>query len=552
MSTPEHVLVIDIGKTNAKLALVDTGTLAEIEVLTRPNRVLPGPPYPHADVEGLWTFILDGARRLHSRHRVDALVATTHAATAALIDAGGDLALPVLDYEHAGPDGVADLYDAVRPPFEETGSPRLPAGLNLGAQLFWQAQSFPDQFARVASILTYPQYWAFRLCGIAANEATSLGCHTDLWNPQRRDFSSLVDRQDWRGLMAPVRAADDLLGAVTPAVAAATGLPPETPVYCGIHDSNASLLPHLRTRKAPFAVVSTGTWVIAMAIGGLATRLDPTRDTLINVSALGDPVPSARFMGGREWSILMDGRDAQTTAEDRRSVLDRGASLLPAVEPRSGPFAGRTASWTIPEHDLTDGQRAVAVSYYLALMTSVCLEQIGAQGPTVVEGPFAANRAYCEMLEAATRRPVVRAKSGTGTSVGASLLVLSGRQATVQISDDRRSWRRRSRANWAPTPKGGAPCAPKYTLIRSGSDRGGRSQAFRSRKGGTPVRRSTRSVPAAVASSAILFRRGHNRRGAHSFARGGANLIECQRYREVTVGVDLPLKRRRSSAPRCR
>ena len=37
-----------------------------------------------------------------------------------------------------------------------------------------------------------------------------------------------------------------------------------------------------------------------MAIGGRETALDPARDTLINVNALGDPVPSARFMGGRE------------------------------------------------------------------------------------------------------------------------------------------------------------------------------------------------------------------------------------------------------------
>ena len=44
--------------------------------------------------------------------------------------------------------------------------------------------------------------------------------------------------------------------------------PPGTPVLTGIHDSNASLLPHLIDRKPPFAVVSTGTWVIAMAIGG--------------------------------------------------------------------------------------------------------------------------------------------------------------------------------------------------------------------------------------------------------------------------------------------
>src|SRR5262245_55669002 len=268
MTAPEHILVIDIGKTNAKLGLVDTGTMAEIEVLTRANRVLAGPPYPHADVEGLWAFILDGIRALHARHKVDALIATTHAATAALLDVAGGLALPVLDYEHTGPDSLAEQYNRVRPQFGETGSPRLPAGLNLGAQLFWQAERFPESFARIASIATYPQYWASRLCGVVAVEATSLGCHTDLWDPHRRDFSTLVDQQGWRTLMAPLRAADELLGPVTPSITASTGLPTGTPVYCGIHDSNASLLPHLRGRQAPFAVVSTGTWVISMAIGG--------------------------------------------------------------------------------------------------------------------------------------------------------------------------------------------------------------------------------------------------------------------------------------------
>ena len=53
-----------------------------------------------------------------------------------LVDAKGDLVMPILDYEHDGPDRLAADYDAVRPPFAETGTPRLPIGLNLGAQLF--------------------------------------------------------------------------------------------------------------------------------------------------------------------------------------------------------------------------------------------------------------------------------------------------------------------------------------------------------------------------------------------------------------------------------
>jgi sugar (pentulose or hexulose) kinase len=64
-----------------------------------------------------------------------------------------------------------------------------------------------------------------------------------------------------------------------------------------------------------------------------------------------------------------------------------------------------------------------AASFYLAMMTATCLGLIGAQGPTVVEGPFAANSPFARMLAAATGRFVVAAgASATGTSVGAALL----------------------------------------------------------------------------------------------------------------------------------
>src|SRR5690606_24546838 len=106
----------------------------------------------------------------------------------------------------------ASEYAAIRPPFGETLSPRLPNGLNLGAQLFWQGQRFPEQFAQITHILTYPQYWAWRLTGIAASEVTSLGCHTDLWVPERGQFSSLVDHQRWTALFPPIRPAASVLG----------------------------------------------------------------------------------------------------------------------------------------------------------------------------------------------------------------------------------------------------------------------------------------------------------------------------------------------------
>ncbi|SFR18558.1 FGGY-family carbohydrate kinase [Poseidonocella sedimentorum] len=414
---PPHVAVIDIGKTNAKLALVDTASMTEVEVLTRPNTVRPGPPYPHFDTEALWSFFLDGLAALHARHRIDRISVTTHGACLVLLDARGEIACPVLDYEHDGPVALAAAYDAIRPPFDETGAPRLPGGLNAGAQLHWLTETQPGLRERVAQVVSYPQYWSGRLTGRFTTEPTSLGCHTDLWRPDEMRFSDLPARL---GLtMAPLAAASDVAGTLLPALAEATGLPAQTPVHSGIHDSNASLLPHLRQREGAFSVISTGTWVIAMAINGARRALDPARDTLVNVNALGQPTPSARFMGGREFDRL----SPQTAAPDDAAVarvLREGLLLLPAVEPGSGPYPQRAGGWSDPE--MTPAEKGAALAFYLAMMTAECLSLIGAAGPSIVEGPFARNPLYLAMLRAATGRAVETSATRTGTSLGAALL----------------------------------------------------------------------------------------------------------------------------------
>ncbi len=426
-----HVAVIDIGKTNAKLALVDLATLDEIAVVTRPNKVLPGPPWPHFDLEGHWEFLLDALTEFHRAHGVDAITVTTHGAAAVLLDAEGGPAAPMLDYEHPGPDDLAADYDALRPPFAETGSPRLGMGLNLGAQLHWMFATDPELKARTKTIVTYPQYWGFPLTGVAATDVSSLGCHTDLWNPHQGRFSSLIGRLGLNGRLAPARPSADMLGPILPEIAAHTGLAPDTPVHVGIHDSNASLLPHILGREAPFSVVSSGTWVIAMAVGGVSTTLDPKQDTLINVNALGQPVPSARFMGGREYEIAMAGQPVEPSPADLDAVLAERLFLLPALVAESGPYQGRKARWRGGEPPLGSGRRAAALALYLALVTDHCLGLIGHRGPVIVEGPFARNRIYLEMLSAAASSPVIAAGSATGTSQGAALLAGSGRPSAL-------------------------------------------------------------------------------------------------------------------------
>jgi len=124
-----------------------------------------------------------------------------------------------------------------------------------------------------------------------------------------------------------------------------------------------------------------------MAIGGSATSLDETRDTLLNVNAYGEAVPSARFMGGRERELL--GITTTTTEDTLDSLLGYEAPplLMPSVVPDTGPYPTAAMHWVnrIDNSELLNG----AVTLYLALMTNQCMHLIGSDGPTYIEGPLA-------------------------------------------------------------------------------------------------------------------------------------------------------------------
>ena len=431
MQLPRSIAVIDIGKTNAKVVLIDATTRQQVAARSTPNAVRRDGPYPHADVDMLWGFIVESLKDLQAEHGVDGISITTHGATAALL-ADDTLAMPVLDYEHNGPEEAAAAYAAVRPDFAESLSPRLPNGLNLGAQIFWQSRAHAADFARVTAILTYPQYWAWRLTGVMASEVTSLGCHTDLWAPERGDFSAMVAAQGWAGLFPPVRPAASVLGTILPAVAAATGLRADTPVTCGIHDSNASLLPHLGAHEAPFTILSTGTWAIAMTVGGNTGRLDPARDSLANVDAFGRAVPTARFMGGREFDLLVP-EIVEPDADDVARVIADDIRVQPSFMPGVGPFPSAKGHWT--REPATAAERTAAASFYLALMTQTCLDLCGLGREIIIEGPLARNRLFGQALARLTGVTVRASGDATGTSMGASMLFGAGNVQAIDGID---------------------------------------------------------------------------------------------------------------------
>jgi sugar (pentulose or hexulose) kinase len=228
---------------------------------------------------------------------------------------------------------------------------------------------------------------------------------------------------DWRGLFPPLRPTRSVLGPVTKKVAATTGLDPQTEVAVGIHDSNASLLPYLISAPGAVSVVSSGTWTIIMSPGAAVSGLRAERDCLGNVDAFGRPVPTTRFMGGREFEVLMNnGPFEPVTDEDIAHVLVSDVTILPSFAGAVGPFPNRTGSWINGPDGLTPGKKLCAVSLYLALVTLTGLELAGMADDIVVEGPLAKNEVFCRALAAFCDKRVRPSSDATGTSFGAALL----------------------------------------------------------------------------------------------------------------------------------
>jgi L-fuculokinase len=420
------VAVFDLGKTNIKVVVFDAAGKVVAE-RGHPNAPLAPDgqwPYPRLDTEGAWAFLIGTLKELGARFSIGAISTTTHGCAGVLMGSDG-AALPPLDYEFDGFAAIDAAYNAARPPYDETRSPRLPRGLNLGRHIFYYARHFSDQFTQATAFLTYPQYFAWRLGGAMASEATSLGAHTDLWRPKERDLSSMVDTLGWRRLFPPRRKAWDTLGMLKPEVAAVTGLSPDVRIICGAHDSNASLVPHLISRRDPFTVISTGTWVIIMAVGGKG-RLDPKADMLANVDVRGEPVPTARFMGGREFSVLAG--DAPVDADEPAiaDVIASGALALPAFSDQGGPFAERKGLIE-GEAPATPKAQAALATLYSALMTAHMLRRLEAPGELIVEGGFARSPAFAAVLaRLMTGRRVLIAPMSAGAAAGAAMLARWG------------------------------------------------------------------------------------------------------------------------------
>ena len=382
------VLVLDVGKTHAKLSAWSSEG-EPLETIQRVNRRGSGPG-ARLDMAGVAEWFAPAARTMVDRHGpVTDFVSVGHGAATALIGTDGHCDAP-RDYEAPIPREVDGRYEAIRDGFDATGSPSLGAGLNLGRQLM--ALQVEGRWPDDALIVPWPQVWGWRLTGARASELTSLGCHTDLWNPWTGEPSPMARAMGWDRHMAPLRRADDVLGLAAGPAAREAGLEGAA-VRCGLHDSNAALwgaraLP--LDDAASVTVLSTGTWFVAMRAlvegeTGQGLALGP--DDLINVDVEGRPTPSARFMGGR-WS-------------DERLGPLRARLFETALQPAILEAADLRLEAQVEIDEASDDvDRLAMVAVALAHEAASMLARIDSRGPVLIDGVFGRSEAFVRALAA--------------------------------------------------------------------------------------------------------------------------------------------------------
>jgi sugar (pentulose or hexulose) kinase len=421
---PRGIAVADLGSTNTKLALfsADGEMVAERKTASCHHA---GPPYGWIDAEPVFTFLAEAIADLDRTLPIDVIVPCSHGASLACLDGGGKLALPIMDYATEPPVEVIAEYRAIMPPFAECFCGLLPMALLHGLQLYWQQRDWPEDFARIRTIIPYMQYAGFRLGGRAVTEITAMSAQSHLVDVAKGGLSSLVKARGWATLFPPLAPAWADIGALSPTFGGGR-LRGRGRIRAGLHDSSANFVRYLAGGFRHFTLLSTGTWSISFDPDSDLRSLREDLDTCTNTNIFGRPVATSRFYGGKEFELLTRGATAAPRMDLADGLVARGSFALPAFSASAGPMPGTAGRGRLvgPAPD-SPAALATLASLYCALMVAEQLDAVGSRHDIIVDGPFATNDVLLALL--AQLRPGQRVLASSlrdGTTAGAACVGL--------------------------------------------------------------------------------------------------------------------------------
>src|SRR5690606_32885040 len=152
-----------------------------------------------------------------------------------------------------------------------------------GLQLYWLKHARPELYKGIKHTLHFPQYLSYVLTGKMVSEPTSIGCHTKLWDFEKKSYHNWVIAEGFKDLFTEV--------VPTTISFAVTRYRKTLLVEVVLHDSVSAFVSYLIMASEPFFLVSTGPRSISM-YPFTRERLTPVeleRDCLNYLPIHGDP-----------------------------------------------------------------------------------------------------------------------------------------------------------------------------------------------------------------------------------------------------------------------
>ncbi len=449
-------LGIDVGTTGVKAGVFDAhGRKLAESIHACASSVRPG-GYVEADAEGWWDATATVCASLAATvplREVEAVGVVGQAPTAVLLDAQGRAVRPAILWldVRAGTEALA-LEQALGPGRAEALCGNRIHPYYLGPKLAWVRRHDPLALERAALLLQSHAFVVLRLTGAAACDASTAMLCTPLFEPAKGTWSQEGARAvgiDLK-LLPRMARAEEVVGAVTRAAAARTGLREGTPVVAGGGDFAASALGAgvVEEGEACLMLGTAGNLLLPMR----APRFDPRLIQSHHVGcerwlALGGTLCGAAL----EWFRRTCGGTADwSTLEREAAAVEVGAGgvvALPYLHGERTPVWDERARGAFFGLDVAHGRGHL----YRALLEGIALgfrhcltvaEERGSLrlGEVVATNGAGSSALFRQTLADALEVPLVWSPDRGGTLSGAGLLAALGVGA---IEDARaRAWSR--------------------------------------------------------------------------------------------------------------
>ncbi|MGN6541567.1 MAG: FGGY-family carbohydrate kinase [Ginsengibacter sp.] len=433
------IAIFDVGKTNKKLFLFDEDYKIVFERSARFIETVDEDGFPCENLDSLKLSVFDSLREVFrlKDFEIKAINFCSYGASFVYLNDEGKACAPLYNYLKEYPENLKkqfyDTYGGEEEFSFRTASPVL-GSLNSGMQLYRIKYEKPELFKKIKYALHLPQYLSYLITSAVYSDITSIGCHTNLWDFQKNEYHSWVQKEGILEKLAPIFPCNQVIPPSFPGSNYSVGI--------GLHDSSAALIPYLVNFHEPFILLSTGTWCISLNPFNHSplTKEELQKDCLCFMSFEGKPVKASRLFAGYEHEQQVKRiADHFNQSAARYRTMDFNPEIIAALQKKNQGFKNLQPDKNIlktsffAERELSDF--ANGEETYHQLMLDIINQQylstqLVLKGTKVkrifVDGGFSKNIIYMNLLACCFPDiEIFAASMAQATAMGAALAIHS-------------------------------------------------------------------------------------------------------------------------------